>query len=322
MSPGGASLARLYTPDRHGIPEMVFLKHGSEDCITVTPQCRALYEGVSSTLDEHDTRSYPTDLDLMREMPRSGEHACQNSLAELRKPSMDMDPKEWRPNPRDWKMADAISWLEEQKIPRQSIEVCRENGIDGPFLMHILASENRQQILEEVFNVTCPLQRESIIYRMKSLCENCDFEKASKIENSQGDAILRNIRTLLMREASVQIPKYPLRMLAGQLPNIEEWKTFMNSIAMWAGIESSGYARLVQSVHEDPSHEVDAELYVKFSEAQHHIDQRLGLWLYETCPESMKKYMIRLSSAPEKRARGLPCPDIDMLGRMCHYVKL
>ena len=27
MSPGGASLARLYTPDRHGIPEMVFLKH-------------------------------------------------------------------------------------------------------------------------------------------------------------------------------------------------------------------------------------------------------------------------------------------------------
>ena len=159
--------------------------------------------------------------------------------------------------------------------------------------MHILTSENRQQILEEVFNVTCPLQRESIIYRMKSLCENCDFEKASKIENSQGDAILRNIRTLLMREASVQIPKYPLRMLAGQLPNIEEWKTFMNSIAMWAGIESSGYARLVQSVHEDPSHEVDAELYVKFSEAQHHIDQRLGLWLYETCPESMKKYMIR-----------------------------
>ena len=214
----------------------------------------------------------------MRELLRSGEHACQNSLAEPRNPSMDMNPKALRPNPRDWTMADAIAWLEEQKIPRQGIEVCRENGIDGPFLMHILASENRQQILEEVFNVTCPLQRESIIYRMKSSCENCDFEKASKIENSQGEfAILRNIRTLLMREVSIQIPKYPSRMLAGQLPNIDEWKTFMNSIAMWAGIESSGYARLVQSIYEDPSHEVDAELYVKFSEAQHHIDQRLGL---------------------------------------------
>ena len=113
MSPGGASLARRYTPERHRIPEMVSLKHGSEDTITVTPQCRALYEGASNTLDEHDTHfmNTPTDSDLMREMLRSGEHACQNSLAELRNHSMDMNPKELRPNPQDWKMADAIAWL-------------------------------------------------------------------------------------------------------------------------------------------------------------------------------------------------------------------
>ena len=67
----------------------------------------------------------------------------------------------------------------------------------------------------------------------------------------------------------------------------------MNSIPMWAGLESPSYARLVQSVHEDPSHEVDAELYAKFSEVQQQIDQILGLWLYQTCPNSMKKYIYR-----------------------------
>ena len=62
---------------------------------------------------------------------------------------------------------------------------------------------------------------------------------------------------------------------------------------MWAGLESPSYARLVQPVHEDPSHEVDAELYAKFSEVQQQIDQILGLWLYQTCPNSMKKYIYR-----------------------------
>ena len=171
---------------------MGILRHGSEERGDSRPQCR-----VSNTLDEHDKRSCPTDLDLMREMLQSGEHACQNFLAEQKTPSVDTNPKELRPNPRDWKMVDAIAWLKEQKVPRQGIEVCRENEIDGPFLMHILASENRQQILQEEFIVTRPLQRESIIYKMKSLCENCDVTKASTIENSQGDADLRNKRTLL-----------------------------------------------------------------------------------------------------------------------------
>ena len=235
MPSGGASLARLYTPERHGIPEMVYGKHGSEDCIMVPTQCRALYEGVSNTLNEHDERSCPTDLDLMRELLGSSENACQNPLAELRNPSMDMNPEELRPNPRDWKMADAIAWLKEQKIPHKGIQVCRENAINGTRLMHILASENRQQILEEKFNVACVLQRELIICNMKALCENCDFTKENKIDSSQRDEIYRNIFTWLKREANVPTPKYPLRMLAGQLPNIDEWRTFMNSISMWAG---------------------------------------------------------------------------------------
>ena len=144
MSPEGESLARLYTPERRWITEIPgagYYTHGSEE-VTIQPQCRALHNGVSNTLDEHDKLSSPSELDPMREMLLSGE---QQMLHCGEHPSTEQNPKEWRHDPRDWNMADAITWLEEQKVAIKGIEVCRENAINGPLLIHILASENRQQ---------------------------------------------------------------------------------------------------------------------------------------------------------------------------------
>ena len=102
-------------------------------------------------------------------------------------------------------MAYAMTWLEEQTATIKGIEVCRENAINGPLLMHILASENRQQILEEEFGVTRPLQRELIIYNMKTLCENSHFTGGIEAEKCEGGAIFSNKRALLVREESIKI---------------------------------------------------------------------------------------------------------------------
>ena len=198
----------MYTLERLGTIEMVSHrtkspthKHGSEEFGTVTPQCRALHEGESTTLDEHDKLSFPSDLDLMREILLGGEQILQCG----EHPFTDTTPKEARPNPRDWKMADVISWLEEQKIPRQGIQVCRENAINGTRLIHILASENRQQILAEEFGVTSPLQREVIICDMKALCENMYFTSGIEAEKCEGSANFSNERMLLMGKESFRI---------------------------------------------------------------------------------------------------------------------
>ena len=208
-------------------------------------------------------------------------------------------------DPYYWSMPDLVNWLEGLSwVPTKGIEYITALEGDGEFILTLIESKHCEAVLTEDFGIEKAGIRLLFISKLRKLVRaakdaKCTSQPANLDQEGPNGGLAGSHtsptprRSTLAGEKIISIPGYPIERDSYDFPTAVEFKTWMTSLKVWAGIESSGYSRTIEALYEEPEATVNSRVYDNLNNQQKNIDSILGVHLYTGLPTGVKKHLLK-----------------------------
>ena len=209
-------------------------------------------------------------------------------------------------HPSDWSPSDAAKWLTELKfVPEKGMGYIADNACDGEFLLTIVDAPHFEEVMEQDLGVRHKGQMYLLASKLKKLRRQATDakERHAAAQTTSPDTRMEQSgynggptperKSRLAGAKSIPMPVYPTKTDASDYPLPLEYKTWIVSLKVWAGMDCLAYARALEVMYSNTDLAVDEEVYGMFDPTQRNVDSILGVHLFTTLPIGVMKHLIK-----------------------------